>query len=69
MRVLEQFQLSNGELIVNVTDHDDLSEVTRELANTWEWDSFQIEWDEEGNGEWLCLIAARRREQTVPKAA
>jgi hypothetical protein len=61
VRGLEQYELGNGEIIVNITDHDDWSEVTTELAKTWTWESFQIEWDEEGNGEWLVLMNCKRR--------
>lgn len=69
MRGIEQYELGNGELIVNMTDHDSLSEVTRELSKEWTWESFEIEWDEEGNGEWLVLIGIKRVSACSPEAA
>jgi hypothetical protein len=57
---LEVVELGNGELIVNVTEHTEMSRVTDWLSRTWTWDSLQIqtEWDDETEGatEWLVLM-------------
>jgi len=69
VRGLEQYELGNGEIIVNVTDHEDWSEVTRELGKTWTWESlqFQTEPGEDGEDptEWLVLMNCKRRTERV----
>jgi hypothetical protein len=69
VRGLEYYELGNGEqgleLLVNVTDFEDCSEVTEQLAKTWTWDTLTgptvIEGDEnEEATEWLTLTGARR---------
>jgi hypothetical protein len=64
VRGLEWYELGGGEVIVNVTDHEDVSEVTSELGKLFTWDFVQVEAlpDEDGEGatEWLTLIGARR---------
>lgn len=67
MRELEQYELGNGELIVNVTAIEDVAEVTNELALHWTWDSYQVtalpanEREGEPPSEWVTLIGAKRR--------
>jgi hypothetical protein len=68
---LEWFELGNGELIVNVTEIPEISEVTKELGESWTWESIEqfTQPAEEGEGitEWLILIGATRKE--LPQAA
>lgn len=61
MRGIELVELGNGEVIVNVTEYTELAEVTDQLSREWEWDSYAIEWDDEGKTEWLVLENAKRR--------
>lgn len=64
VRGLEWYDLGNGELIVNVTEVEDTSEVRTQLGRKWTWESTEtrIQPAEEGEGatEWLVLIGAKR---------
>lgn len=64
VRGLEYYNLGNGEIIVNVTEVDDTSEVRTQLGEQWTWESTEtrIQPAEEGEGatEWLVLIGAKR---------
>lgn len=66
MRGLEWYNLGNGEIIVNVTEVEDTSEVISELGARWTWESTETRIQpasEEGEGaiEWLVLIGATRK--------
>lgn len=63
MRGLEWYDLGNGEIIVNVTEVLDTSEVKTQLGRKWTWESTEtrIQPAEEGEGptEWLVLIGVK----------
>lgn len=68
VRGLEVCELGNDDgstdLIVNVTEQDDLCRVTEDLASTWTWESLTgptTVVDEDGASEWLTLQGAKRR--------
>ena len=70
---LECVALEGGELLVDVTDHDNLSEVLDELSKKWTWDAQEgpvvhpPEEEDTESTEWLVLINARPKAE--PAAA
>ena len=69
---LECVALGNGELLVDVSGHPDLSEVMDELSKNWVWESTEgpvtLPPEEESEPtEWLELIQAKPKAE--PQAA
>jgi len=69
---LECVALEGGELLVDVTDHDNLSEVLDELSKTWTWESTEgpvvhVGDEDEEVSEWLILVGAKPKAE--PQAA
>lgn len=57
----EHYELSDGELIVNVTAFDDLAEVRKALGVEWTWTDFSVGVltdEDDTSTEWMTLRGA-----------
>lgn len=65
----EWYDLEGVGVIVNVTDIEEISRVTKRMAQDWTWDGVSVDWTPEQEGEvpteWICLRGAQRRPQSL----